>query len=115
VLRALRGALAEDPAPTETTELSRLGLVELTRGRQRPALAAWWTEACPSCDGSGRVATVAAAVEAARREAARSAPGRPVRVRAAPPVAAALRQAEPALETVPDPALAPRGWRLEGG
>jgi len=40
VVARLRRALRDDPCPTEVAEMSRFGLVELTRRRYRPALAA---------------------------------------------------------------------------
>jgi ribonuclease G len=112
LMRALRKAVADDPAEVRVEGPSPLGLVELSRARQRPPLASHWHEACPTCGGAGDVETVEAAVTAIRRHAAAAPPGRPVMVQAAPAVAAALRRAAPDIQVAEEPGLAPRGWRL---
>ena len=56
VVEALRTALAGDPVPCWVGEMSRLGLVEMTRRRRGASLAETRTAACPACGGSGRVA-----------------------------------------------------------
>jgi hypothetical protein len=111
----LRQALAGDPAEVRVEGPSPLGLVELSRARQRPALASHWREACPTCAGDGAVPTVAAALAAIRRAAARVPPGRPLAVLAAPDVAAAVRAAAPEIAVTEEPGLRPRGWRLHAG
>jgi ribonuclease G len=44
IVSALRGALAADPSPTRVEPMSRLGLVEMTRRRRGPTLAAMLEE-----------------------------------------------------------------------
>lgn len=115
LMRALRQALAGDPAEVRVEGPSPLGLVELSRSRLRPALASHWREPCPTCDGDGEVPTLAAAVAAIRREVARVPPGRPLAVSAAPAVAAAVRARAPEITVTEEPGLSPRGWRLQAG
>jgi len=57
VLRALERALARDRARTYITEMSSLGLVEITRKRTRESLEHILCEACPTCKGRGMVRT----------------------------------------------------------
>ena len=57
VLDALRGALAEDHAHTEITQVSPLGLVEMTRKRTRESLEHIMCQPCPTCKGRGSVKT----------------------------------------------------------
>ncbi|MGE0653723.1 MAG: ribonuclease E/G, partial [Alphaproteobacteria bacterium] len=56
VVEALKAALAADPAPCWVGDMSRLGLVEMTRRRRGHSLAEMLTGECPTCGGSGRVA-----------------------------------------------------------
>ncbi len=56
-IRALEKALAKDPAKTLVTELSALGLVEMTRKRTRESLEHVLCETCPQCAGRGYVKT----------------------------------------------------------
>ncbi|MDZ7790228.1 MAG: ribonuclease G [Xanthomonadales bacterium] len=58
VLRTLQRALARDHARTTVSEISPLGLVEMTRKRTTESLEHRLCESCPSCDGSGRVKSV---------------------------------------------------------
>ncbi|WP_123400910.1 ribonuclease G [Inmirania thermothiophila] len=58
VLQALERALARDRARTHISEISRLGLVEMTRKRTRESLARQLCEPCPTCEGRGTVKTV---------------------------------------------------------
>jgi ribonuclease G len=55
---ALVTELAKDKAYTEVLPVSRLGLIEMTRKRNREA--SFWsrTEPCPYCEGRGRVRSV---------------------------------------------------------
>ena len=53
VLRALEKALARDRAKTYVTEMSPLGLVEITRKRTRDSLEHILCEPCPVCHGRG--------------------------------------------------------------
>jgi ribonuclease G len=53
VLRALERALARDRTKVYMTEMSSLGLVELTRKRTRESLAHVLCQPCPVCQGRG--------------------------------------------------------------
>jgi ribonuclease G len=57
VLRALEKCLARDHAKTHITEVSSLGLVEMTRKRTRESLEHVLCEPCPCCGGRGSVKT----------------------------------------------------------
>ncbi len=57
VLRALEKAVALDTAKSVITEVSPLGLVEMSRKRTRESLGQLLCESCPSCDGRGTVKT----------------------------------------------------------
>jgi ribonuclease G len=55
VIEALKAATADDPSPCRVGQMSRLGLVEMTRRRRGPSLAEMLTAPCAACDGAGRV------------------------------------------------------------
>jgi len=55
VLAALEGALREDQAHTQITQVSPLGLVEMTRKRTRESLEHILCRPCPTCEGRGSV------------------------------------------------------------
>jgi len=55
VLDELRSGLRKDRARTKAFQVSELGLVEMTRQRERPSLLHYFSEECPSCGGVGRV------------------------------------------------------------
>ena len=57
VIRALERCLARDHARTHISEVSTLGLVEMTRKRTRESLEHVLCEACPSCGGRGMLKT----------------------------------------------------------
>jgi len=57
VLQALEKALAADHARNKITEVSALGLVEMTRKRTRESLEHVLCRACPTCEGRGSVKT----------------------------------------------------------
>ncbi len=57
VLRALEKSLAKDHAKTTITEVSALGLVEMTRKRTRESLGHILCEPCPCCSGRGSLKT----------------------------------------------------------
>ena len=57
VLRALERVLARDRTKVYLTEMSSLGLVELTRKRTRESLEHVLCEPCPACQGRGMVKT----------------------------------------------------------
>ena len=55
VMQKLQNALEHDRTKTRVTELSRLGLVEMTRKNVTDGLYDILTEPCPCCSGDGRV------------------------------------------------------------
>jgi ribonuclease G len=57
VIRALEKALEKDHAKTQVSEVSTLGLVEMTRKRTRESLEHVLCETCPTCAGRGQVKT----------------------------------------------------------
>ena len=57
VLEALETALAGDHARTQITQVSPLGLVEMTRKRTRESLQHITCETCPTCRGSSFIKT----------------------------------------------------------
>ncbi|HET8698839.1 MAG TPA: ribonuclease G [Gammaproteobacteria bacterium] len=57
VLQALTDRLANDHAKTQIMNVSPLGLVEMTRKRNRESLEHVLCQACPSCEGRGFVKT----------------------------------------------------------
>ena len=57
VLQALERALAMDHARNQISEVSALGLVEMTRKRTRESLEHVLCGACPTCQGSGSIKT----------------------------------------------------------
>ncbi len=61
VLDTLRNRLKRDRSRTKAFAVSELGLVEMTRQRQRPSLANYFTENCAECEGSGRVLSLPSA------------------------------------------------------
>ncbi|MCU7835928.1 MAG: ribonuclease G [gamma proteobacterium symbiont of Taylorina sp.] len=58
VLRSFERALEKDHAKTCITEVSNLGLIEMTRKRTRESLEHVLCESCPLCNGSGAIKTV---------------------------------------------------------
>lgn len=54
VHRTFAKALENDPAKTSITELSQLGLIEMTRKRTRESLGQILSSPCPVCQGRGR-------------------------------------------------------------
>lgn len=57
VLRGLEKYLERDRAKTQITEVSTLGLVEMTRKRTRESLEHVLCESCPTCSGRGSMKT----------------------------------------------------------
>jgi ribonuclease G len=55
VLDELRKELRKDRARTKAFAVSELGLVEMTRQRERSSLLHYYTEDCPHCAGLGKV------------------------------------------------------------
>lgn len=58
VMRALEKSLAHDRVKTFITQMSSLGLVEVTRKRTRDSLSSTLCEPCPVCQGKGIVKSV---------------------------------------------------------
>ncbi len=80
VMKALRKSLDEDRTKTFTAEISKLGLVEMTRQNVTEGVREIISRPCPTCDGDGVVRseeTIAIDVERKLRELASRAP-RPV-------------------------------------
>ncbi len=57
VMRALERCLGRDHAKTHISEVSSLGLVEMTRKRTRESLEHVLCESCPTCGGRGTLKT----------------------------------------------------------
>lgn len=57
VLRLFEKMLERDHAKTKVTQVSELGLVEMTRKRTRESLEHILTSICPVCEGRGRIKT----------------------------------------------------------
>ena len=57
VLKAFEKMLARDHAKTKITQVSELGLVEMTRKRTRESLEHLLCETCPTCQGRGSIKT----------------------------------------------------------
>ena len=55
VLETFRSALRRDRARTKIFPISELGLIEMTRQRERDSLFHYFTDQCPCCGGSGQV------------------------------------------------------------
>ncbi|MCW2998848.1 MAG: Rne/Rng family ribonuclease [Solirubrobacterales bacterium] len=77
VLKTLRKSLDEDRTKTFTAEISRLGLVEMTRQNVTEGVREIMSRTCPVCDGEGVIRseeTIAIDVERKLREVALRAP-----------------------------------------
>src|SRR6266850_858735 len=61
VLDTLRNRLKRDRSRTKAFAVSDLGLVEMTRQRQRPSLVSYFNQDCPECGGTGKVLSLASA------------------------------------------------------
>src|SRR6267143_6175415 len=61
VLDTLRNRLKRDRSRTKAFAVSELGLVEMTRQRQRPSLVSYFNQDCPECGGTGKVLSLASA------------------------------------------------------
>ena len=90
VLEELRGELRKDRARTKAFAVSDLGLVEMTRQRERSSLLHYYTEDCPTCSGLGKVPsheTMLVKLERAMRRVAAMGGQRRITVKVAPEVA----------------------------
>ncbi len=72
VVRTLEKALARDHVRTQVTELSALGLVEMTRKRTRESLEHLMCEPCKQCNGRGFIKTAVTICYEIFREISRS-------------------------------------------
>ena len=61
VVDTLRQHLKRDRSRTKAFAVSELGLVEMTRQRQRPSLANYFNADCPECEGTGKVLSLSSA------------------------------------------------------
>jgi ribonuclease G len=89
LLASLSESLARDGVPVSIGPVTLFGLVEVTRKRLREPLVALWSEDCSACRGLGLVRRAdVVAMDILRRieETARAAPGKAIRVDAAPEV-----------------------------
>jgi len=90
VLDTLRTELRKDRARTKAFAVSELGLVEMTRQRERSSLLHYYTEDCPTCGGLGKVPsseTMLVKLERAMRRVMAMGSHRRVTVKVAPDVA----------------------------
>jgi ribonuclease G len=77
VMKALRNALDEDRTKTFTAEISKLGLVEMTRQNVTEGIREIMTRPCPTCHGDGVIRseeTISIEFERRLREVAASSP-----------------------------------------
>ncbi len=90
VLDTLRGELRKDRARTKAFAVSDLGLIEMTRQRERSSLLHYYTEDCPTCGGLGKVPsneTMLVKLERALRRLAAIGSNKRITVKVAPDVA----------------------------
>jgi len=94
VLEALAAELKKDRSKTSITEISSLGLVEMTRKRVRESLERILSEKCPLCGGIGRIksrTTVCYEIQREIRRVAEFSAEKEILVRAHPSVASMLQ------------------------
>ena len=90
VLDELRAELSKDRARTKAFAVSDLGLIEMTRQRERSSLLHYYTEDCPHCGGLGKVPsleTMLVKLERAMRRVAAMGGEKRLTVKVAPEVA----------------------------
>ena len=90
VLDILRQELRKDRARTKAFAVSELGLIEMTRQRERQALIHFYTEECPHCGGLGKVPsleTMLVKLERAMRRVTAMGGEKRITVKVAPEVA----------------------------
>jgi ribonuclease G len=90
VLDELRKELKADRARTKAFAVSDLGLIEMTRQRERSSLLHYYTEDCPHCGGLGKVPspeTMLVKLERAMRRVAGMGSERRITVKVSPEIA----------------------------
>jgi len=90
VLEELRKELRQDRARTKAFAVSDLGLVEMTRQRERSSLLHYYTEDCPHCEGLGKVPspeTMLVKLERVMRRVSAMGSERRITVKVAPEIA----------------------------
>jgi ribonuclease G len=90
VIDTLRTELRKDRARTKAFAVSDLGLVEMTRQRERSSLLHYYTEDCPTCGGLGKVPsneTMLVKLERAMRRVSALGGNKRITVKVAPDVA----------------------------
>jgi ribonuclease G len=90
VLEELRKELRKDRARTKAFAVSDLGIIEMTRQRERTSLMQFYTEDCPACGGLGKVPsreTMLVKLERVLRRVAAAGGERSVVVKVAPEIA----------------------------
>jgi len=90
VLDELRSNLKRDRSRTKAFAVSDLGLVEMTRQRERPSLLAYYSEDCSTCSGVGKILSlesVMVKLERLLRRISAAGKEREIVVRVAPDVA----------------------------
>ena len=90
VLEELRSQLRKDRARTRAFAVSDLGLVEMTRQRERSSLLHYYTEDCPHCGGLGKVPspeTMLVKLERSMRRVSALGGARRITVKVAPEIA----------------------------
>jgi ribonuclease G len=90
VLDELRRELRKDRARTKAFAVSELGLIEMTRQRERSSLLHYYTEDCPHCGGLGKVPspeTMLVKLERALRRVAAMGSEKRITLKVAPEVA----------------------------
>jgi len=84
-----RQAMRRDRSRPRISEISEFGLMEMTRQRVRPSLLFTFSEACPTCQGTGRVVsreTTLARIERWLKRSRAASTERRLTVRVSPPV-----------------------------
>jgi ribonuclease G len=90
VLDELRHNLKRDRSRTKAFAVSDLGLVEMTRQRERPSLLAYYSEDCSTCSGIGKILSlesVMVKLERLLRRVSAAAKEKEIVIRVAPEVA----------------------------
>ena len=127
VIEELRGHLRRDRSRTKAFAVSELGLVEMTRQRERPSLLHYYSQDCSTCSGLGKVLSeesVLVRLERLLRRVVAKGGERTWIVRVSPEIALFILEANGArlselekryrlqLELKDDPALGPEEIRL---